>query len=79
MQVFDFLTINVDICIISGNFRVKFLIETFIQFPIDGNWIQIHTPFPFLTFWLISPVSKQFRPCYTQHNLFITFIGNMKF
>ena len=32
MRVFNFLMIKVDVSIISGNFRVDFLIEIFMQF-----------------------------------------------
>ena len=37
MQVFDFLMMKVDIPIISGNFKVDFLIEIFMRFLLKSN------------------------------------------
>ena len=43
MQIFNFLVIKVDVLIISGNFKVDFLIEIFTRFLLKSNWIQIPT------------------------------------
>ena len=48
MRVFNFLMIKVDVPIISGNFRVDFLIEIFMQFFWKSHEIQIPVPFLFL-------------------------------
>ena len=67
-----------DVPIISGNFNVNgkliIFIEIFMGFSLESNWIQIHMVFPFFTvqFLLLQNSSAQ-------HNLFITFIGDMKF
>ena len=43
MQIFNFLVIKVDVLIISGNFKVDFLIEIFTRFLLKSNWIQFPT------------------------------------
>ena len=69
MRVFNFLMMKVDVPIISGNFKVDFLIEVFMRFSLKVIEFKFTCHFFFL----------QFDPsCYAEHNLFIAFIGNMK-
>ena len=80
--VFTFLTMKVEVPIISGIFRVNRNLIFYLKLLCNFCWNMMESKSTCISFSYssIPPVLKEFWPwCYAQHNLFITFIGNTIF